>query len=251
LPVSDTLAVLRQPKWLAMLVALPFVMGLCVVAANWQYARHERRSAQEQQLAVAQTQPPIPLASVLAPGQEPAADQRYISVTATGVYDSQSVLIRNRSLDDAPGLWVVSPLRSPDGSTVLVLRGWMAATRGNSEQAVAPAPPAGEVTVTGALQPSEPKRGPGVLSNGEATSLNTAALCPEPTCYLGYLQAVSSQPADTVEPVPVDGPGLGPHLGYAGQWLIFCIMLPIGFVILLRREVKESRTAQGALTGST
>jgi cytochrome oxidase assembly protein ShyY1 len=249
--VSDTLAVLRQPKWLAMLVALPFVMGLCLVAANWQYARHERRSAEEARLAAAQTIPPVPLASVLGPGAELAADQRYVSVSTTGVYDDQSVLIRNRSLDDAPGLWVVTPLRSPDGTSVLVLRGWMEATRGNSEQAVAPAPPAGEVTVTGVLQPSEPKRGPGLLSNGEATSLNTAALCPEPNCYLAYLQAVSSQPADTVQPVPVDGPGLGPHLGYAGQWLIFSIMLPIGFVILLRREVRETRTAQAALTGST
>ena len=35
--LSDVLRVLRQPKWLAALPTLPFLMGLCVVAANWQY----------------------------------------------------------------------------------------------------------------------------------------------------------------------------------------------------------------------
>jgi len=249
--VSDLFAVLRQPKWLGMLVALPLIMGLCLVAANWQYARHERRSAQEQQLAAAERTGPVPLAGVLAPAQDLPADRQYTAVTVTGVYDNGSVLIRNRSLEGNPGLWVVSPLRSADGTTILVLRGWIEATRAAAEQPVAPAPPVGEVTVTGALQPSEPQRGAGLLSNGEATSLSTAALCPEPTCYRAYVQAVTSQPADSVDPVPVKGPGLGPHLGYAGQWLIFFLLLPVGYVILLRREVKESRAAESAVSGAT
>jgi len=248
--VSDVFTVLRQPKWLGMLVALPLLMGLCLVAANWQYARHERRSAQEQQLAAAERAQPVPLAGVLAPGQDLPADRQYTTITVTGVYDNGSVLIRNRSLEGTPGLWVVSPLRSADGTSILVLRGWIEATRATAEEPVAPAPPTGEVTVTGALQPSEPQRGAGLLSNGEATSLSTAALCPEPTCYRAYLQAVTSQPADSIDPVPVKGPGLGPHLGYAGQWLIFFLLLPVGYVILLRREVKESRAAESTVSGS-
>lgn len=249
--MSDVLAVMRQPKWLAMLAALPLLMGLCLVAANWQYDRHQRRSAQEQQLSSAETAAPVALASALGPGEALPASLQYTAVTVSGVYDSQSVLIRNRSLESTPGLWVVTPLRTPDGSSILVLRGWLEATRGNAEQAVAPAPPAGEVTVTGVLQPSEPKRGAGILSNGEATSLNTETLCPDAGCYRAYLQARSSQPADAVDPVPVTGPGLGPHLGYAGQWLIFALLLPIGYVILLRREARETRSPEDALSGSS
>lgn len=247
--MSDVLAVLRQPKWLGMLAALPFLMALCLVAANWQYDRHERRSAQEQQLDVAEQSAPVPLASALGPGEPLPAERQYTSVTVSGVYDNGSILIRNRSLEGTPGMWVVSPLRSPDGTSVLVLRGWVEATRSGAQEPVAPAPPAGEVTVTGVLQPSEAKRGAGLLSNGEATSLDTATLCPEDACYDAYLQAVSSVPADSVEPVPVKGPGLGPHLGYAGQWVIFFLLLPVGYLILLRREVKESREER-ALTGS-
>lgn len=233
-----------------MLIGLPIAMALCVVAANWQYDRHEARAAQEQRLAAAEQAPPQPLASVMGPGEQLPPDGQFTSVTVSGVYDNGSVLIRNRTLEGVPGLWVVSPLRSADGATILVLRGWLEATRSNAEDPVPPPPPSGQVSVTGVLQPSEPKRGAGLLSNGEATSLHTETLCPEVSCYVAYLQAVTSEPADSVAPVPVKGPGLGPHLGYAGQWLIFCLLLPVGFVILLRREVKEARERQNALTAS-
>lgn len=233
-----------------MLIGLPIAMALCVVAANWQYDRHEARAAQEQRLAAAEQAPPQPLASVMGPGEQLPPDGQFTNVTVSGVYDNGSVLIRNRTLEGVPGLWVVSPLRSADGATILVLRGWLEATRSNAEDPVPPPAPSGQVSVTGVLQPSEPKRGAGLLSNGEATSLHTETLCPEVSCYVAYLQAVTSEPADSVAPVPVKGPGLGPHLGYAGQWLIFCLLLPVGFVILLRREVKEARERQNALTAS-
>lgn len=248
--MSDVLAVMKKPVWWGLLLVLPVAMGLCLVAANWQHSRYERRSAQEKQAQAAETTAPLPLASVLGPGETLPATGYFTPVTATGTYDPQAVLIRNRSLDNERGLWVVNPLRMADGTTIMVLRGWLAATRDNAQEAIAPAAPAGPVAVTGVLQGSEPKRGAGVLSNGEATSLNTQTLCPEPTCYGSYLQLRSSDPADPVTPVPVKGPGLGPHLGYAGQWLIFALLLPIGYVILLRREIRESRESSGALAGS-
>jgi cytochrome oxidase assembly protein ShyY1 len=218
--LSAVLRVLRQPRWLALLLVLPLLMGLALLAANWQYGRHERRSAQEQRVDQARSVAPVPLASVLAPGEPISDDQRYTAVTVTGEYDQSSVLIRNRPQNETPGLWVVTGLRMPDGS--------------------------------GVLQPSEPKRGAGILSNGEATSLNTQTLCPDTSCYQTYLQATSSTPADSdqLQLVPVKGPGLGPHLGYAGQWLIFAALLPVGYIILIRREVKEAQEPTDALTGS-
>lgn len=249
--MSDVLALLKRPTWWGLLLALPVAMALCLVAANWQWSRYERRSAEQARADASASAAPVPLTSALQPGQQFPPEVQFTPVTATGRYDPQSIVIRNRSLDEQRGMWVASPLRLPDGGVVMVLRGWMAATRDNTETVAAPSPPAGEVTVTGVLQPSEPKRGKGVLSNGEATTLNIASLCPDASCYQGYLQLVSSQPQDSLTPVPVTGPGLGPHQGYAGQWLIFAILLPIGYVILLRREIKETRAARAPISASS
>ncbi len=232
---------LKKPVWWGLLLALPVAMGLCLVAADWQYARHERRSLEQARAEAVSTTEAVPLTSALPPGTELTTAEQFTPVTASGTFDPESILIRNRSLNEERGLWVVSPLRLTDGSVIMVLRGWIAATRDNVQAPPASAPPAGPVRLTGVLQPSEPKRGVGILSNGEATSLNTQALCPDPSCYRAYLQLTGSEPPDTLTLVPVKGPGLGPHLGYAGQWVVFALLLPVGYVILLRREVKERR----------
>lgn len=239
--MSDWLAVLRQPVWWGLLILLPFAMALCLLAADWQYARHERRSMEQARADATATAAAVPLSSALAPGTPVTTAEQFTPVTATGTYDPDSILIRNRSLEEQRGLWVVSPLRLTDGSVILVLRGWIPASRDNAQTTPAVPPPTGQVTVSGVLQPSEPKRGAGILSNGEATSVNTEILCADPSCYQGYLQMTSSSPPETLTLVPVKGPGLGPHLGYAGQWIIFMLLLPVGYVILLRREVKERR----------
>lgn len=241
--MSEVLAVLKRPTWWGLLLALPVAMALCLVAASWQWDRYERRSAEQQRADAVDSTAAVPLTSALRPGQDLPAQGQFTPVTATGTYDPQTILIRNRSLDEQRGMWVVSPLRLPDGGVVLVLRGWQEATRDNVSTAVAPPPPSGQVSVTGVLQPSERKRGVGLLSNGEATTLNTETLCPDASCYRAYLQLMSSEPADSVTAVPVRGPGLGPHQGYAGQWVIFALLLPVGYVVLLRREIRESRGA--------
>lgn len=242
--MSDWLAVLKKPVWWGLLILLPFAMGLCLLAADWQYARHERRSVEQQRADAVSTTTPVPLTSALPPGTTLTTEELFTPVTASGTYDPETILIRNRSLDEQRGLWVVSPLRLTDGSVIMVLRGWIPASRDNAQTAPVVPPPAGDVSVSGVLQPSEPKRGAGILSNGEATSLNTQTLCPDPSCYQAYLQMTSSAPAETITPVPVKGPGLGPHLGYAGQWVIFMLLLPVGYVILLRRDVREYRNAR-------
>lgn len=244
--MSDVLRVLRQPKWLAVLLVLPVAMALCLVGANWQYQRHVARSAQEQRLTTSRELPPASLPEVLAPADALPADRRYTQVTVTGTYEPQPILIRNRPQGGERGMWVVNPLLTAEGTTVLVLRGWLAATPDNVNSPEIPAAPTGTVTVTGVLQPSEPKRGPGILSNGEATSLDVATLCPQPACYQAYVQLTSSQPADSLQPVPVTGPGLGPHLGYAGQWVIFMLLIPVGCAILLRRELREDHEQANA-----
>ncbi len=58
-----------------------------------------------------------------------------------------------------------------------------------------------------------------------------------------FLQLQTQSPAPDELPVPAPPPELteGPHLGYAFQWFAFATIAAVGYVILIRREVKEQR----------
>ena len=78
-----------------------------------------------------------------------AADEwRRVTLNGTYVAD-ESVVIRYQTRDGASGVDIVTPLRTEDGSSVLVDRGWMRTGNVGSDQVDAPAPPAGDVTVVG------------------------------------------------------------------------------------------------------
>ena len=71
-------------------------------------------------------------------------------VTATGTYAVEdTVIVRYRTRDGASGVDVVVPLVTADGTALLVDRGWMATDNRGADVADVPAPPSGEVTVTG------------------------------------------------------------------------------------------------------
>ncbi len=59
-----------------------------------------------------------------------------------------------------------------------------------------------------------------------------------------YLDLISSDPAvQPGDPAPVPAPELseGPHLSYAGQWLIFAIAVAIGWIFAVRRSIRTHR----------
>lgn len=75
----------------------------------------------------------------------------------------------------------------------------------------------------------------------------------------GYLELVSTNPtppgADEAEHVP--GPnvtstgdaavvGKGVHLPYAIQWWLFAALIPAGWIVMLRRDLREAREKQAA-----
>src|SRR4051794_5179540 len=122
---------------------------------EWQLGR-AREQGERDRLREAAARPVVPVTSVL-PARTPfpaaAADRR---VTAQGRWDAaRQVLVPGRSLDGSTGFWVLNPLLLPDGSPVPVVRGWTADPAGGGAGAL----PAGDVTVQGVLEPSEPADG--------------------------------------------------------------------------------------------
>ncbi|MGC0211660.1 SURF1 family protein [Streptomyces levis] len=240
---------LLTPRWwginLFVLLSIPF----CIVLGSWQLGRFEdrvqgHRTASEQVVETGR-EAPRPLDEML-PVTKATSGR---PVTATGRYDRQ-LLVPDRKLDDRRGFYVLTLLRTDSGEALPVVRGWLPGTAGAVN---APAPPRGEVTVTGALQASETPGDNGVSARGGLPAGQTAAISAASlvnlVSYDVYDAWVTLAEGDTgMRAVPVAAPpdsGLDlkafQNLGYTAEWFAF-----VGFVIfmwfrLLRREIELAR----------
>ncbi|MFC7644802.1 SURF1 family protein [Streptosporangium lutulentum] len=90
---------------------------------------------------------PVAVGTLTVPGRQMTTDAVSRQVTAEGTFDaSKQLLVAERD----NGLWLLAPLDLGDGTSIPVVRGWVATA---DDPAIAV--PSGKVTVTGRLQPSE------------------------------------------------------------------------------------------------
>jgi cytochrome oxidase assembly protein ShyY1 len=88
-------------------------------------------------------------------------------VEATGEYDAAAtVVVRYQSRDGKAGVDLVTPLRTTEGDTVLVDRGWLATANTGASPTDLPPPPTGSVTVTGYVRAD---------ASGDATTVDDAS----------------------------------------------------------------------------
>ena len=176
-----------------------------------------------------------------------AAEYRRVELTGRYLPD-QEVLIRSRSQNDAPGSWVVTPLRMADGTTILVNRGWIG-NEGRFESVPDEMrAPTGEVDVVGLVRKTEergtfgPKDPPtGTLTNLARVDIERVQQQVPEQLDPVYVQLQSQDPADGTRPAPVEPPTLdeGPHFSYAVQWFIFATVAIVGYPLILRRRARE------------
>jgi len=206
-----------QRRDVVLAVAAVIVAGLCIVAGIWQLNRLAARRARNAVLAARLALPPLQVR-----GGITADSARQRRVVAHGIYDfSAERTWTGRSFEGTPGVALVTPLRLPGGSAVLVDRGWV------------PSPDAfhvdhalyGEldtVTITGIAL--IPPRGRGDVA------------------VVGFLPFVIQ--LETPPPPPARGlprrwppPAFdnGPHLAYAVQWFSFALIALVGTAVLIRR----------------
>ncbi|WP_151477794.1 SURF1 family protein [Streptomyces albicerus] len=243
---------LLTPRWWGINVFVLLAIPFCVFMGSWQLGRFEdrvqdHREAGEQATA-AETEAARPLAELLPVDKETSGNQ----ATATGRYGKQ-LLVPDRELDDQRGFYVLTMLRTGDGKALPVVRGWLP---GEADPAKAPAAPAGEVTVTGALQASETPGSNGVpaaggLPAGQTGAISSASLV-NLVPYDVYDAWVTLAKADTgMKAVPATAPsdtGLDlkafQNLGYTGEWFVFAGFVLFMWFRLIRREVEFARDAE-------
>ncbi|WAU78857.1 SURF1 family protein [Streptomyces sp. Qhu-G9] len=247
---------LLTPRWWGINVFVLLAIPFCIFMGSWQLGRFEdrvqdHRDAGEQATA-AKTQAARPLAELLPVDKETSGKQ----ATATGRYGKQ-LLVPDRELDDKPGFYVLTMLRTDDGRALPVVRGWLP---GDADTAKAPAVPAGEVTVTGALQASETPGSNGVpaaggLPAGQTGAISSASLV-NLVPYEVYDAWITLAEADAgMKAVPATAPsdtGLDlkafQNLGYTGEWFVFAGFVVFMWFRLMRREVEFAEDAELGLT---
>ncbi|MER5254582.1 SURF1 family protein [Streptomyces sp. NPDC002855] len=225
----------------------------------WQLHRHEHRVAQNAEIAEALDADPVPAERLTSPGHSVKPSERYRRVSAHGTFDTEhEVVVRRRTnSDEEIGFHVLTPFVLDDGKVLLVNRGWIPANGPQTAFPKIPAAPKGEITVTGRLMADETSAQSGIkdvqglpdrqimlISSGQqAHSLGKEVLG-------GYVELTSPEPSgDGGSPQLIGEPehgDIGPHMAYAVQWWLFCTGVPIGWVVLVRREVRDRRAAAQA-----
>jgi cytochrome oxidase assembly protein ShyY1 len=242
---------LLTPRWWGINVFVLLAIPFCVFMGSWQLSRFEARVDDHRdakaQAESGRAEAARPLAELL-PVDKATSGRR---VTATGRYGKQ-LLVPDRELDGKNGFYVLTLLRTDGGKALPVVRGWLP---GAADAAKAPAPPTGEVTVTGALQASESPGENGVGAGGGLPAGQTAAISSASLINLVpydlYDAWVTLDTADAgMTRVPVSAaPNTGldlkafQNLGYTGEWFVFAGFVVFMWFRLLRREVEFARDA--------
>jgi cytochrome oxidase assembly protein ShyY1 len=253
---------LLSRQWVILTVLGLVMIPVMIKLGYWQLHRHETRVANNEVISANLKAEPVPVESVTEPGAVLGQSELYRPVTATGRFDAaHEVVARHRTSDDGGssdgaggrqiGYHVITPLILDNGGAVLVNRGWIDSGDDPTAFPEIPAPPSGQVTVTGRLRPDETTAATGIrdvqgLPDRQVMLISSSKMDPEyapEQLVSGYLELVSlSLPATGAQPQLIPAPdhsGIGPHLAYAVQWWLFAAMVPVGWVVLLRRERAE------------
>lgn len=237
-----------RPRWLLLHLLVLAVAAACVGLGVWQLRRLAERRSANAALELRRAEAPRPLGELLAEGDPADLAQR--RARAVGRYDAEREVLWQRGLANGgePGYQVLTPLLLADGRAILVERGWVPFALSAPPVAEA-APPAGEVTVEGALLPSRgppegfwanlaPRNPPGELAitaypDTERLSAQMPyALVP---VVLELASQTPPQPGDLPVVLPEEPLSDGPHLGYAIQWFSFALIGLVGYGFVLRR----------------
>ncbi|MFB7517358.1 SURF1 family protein [Streptomyces sp. NPDC056144] len=236
---------LKTPRWWGINVFVLLAIPFCVFMGTWQLGKFEDRvdtHREAEDRPAAGSTAAAPLDSLLPVDKETSGR----SAEARGRYGEQ-FLVPDRALDGRTGSYVLTLLRTDEGRSLPVVRGWL------PEGAKAPAPPAGEVTAVGALQASETLGTKGVhaeggLPEGQIGMISAASLVNvvSEDVYDAWI-TLADAPAG-LTPVPAaaaQGTGLDAkafqNLGYTAEWFVFAGFVLFMWFRLVRREAEASR----------
>ena len=240
-----SLRFLLSRRWLLFAVAVGLIAWGTWWLGEWQFHRLEDRKAGNTVISRNEGLPPAPVGDVLAPGRAVPDSAEWRVVTATGTYAPEdTVVVRYRTREGSSGVDVVVPLETAGGPALLVDRGWVATSNRGADPADLPAPPSGEVTVTGWVR-ADAGGDSTTVSDGSTRAISSerigAALDRE--VYSGFVDLRSEDPEPATPLAAAELPELdnGPHFFYGLQWWFFGVLAIFGFFYLMYDEWRTAR----------
>jgi surfeit locus 1 family protein len=245
-----------SPRWRITSVLVLVGVGLTIRLGIWQMDRYRQNKALADHLAAMQVAPPLLLSGVA-----PSAGligMEYRPVQATGTFDfSHQIAVRNQiwaqSWGNDMGYILAAPLVLPDGSAVLVDRGWIPLKYG-TPASWREFDVSGPVTVTGIIRlPAEPRMGgqldptlaPGQASMDFWNFVNLMRLqsqIPYPILPF-YIQQAPVLDNSRLPYKALSIPDLTPantNAGFATMWFAFTGLLILGYPLYLRKNTPET-----------
>jgi surfeit locus 1 family protein len=241
--------------WITTLLILAGI-GLTIRLGIWQVDRYLNNTAFANHLAAMQSATPL----VIGAGSQPAGltGMEYRAVKATGTFDfSHQIAIKNQvwvqSWGNETGYILVTPLVFPDGSAVLVDRGWIP-LKDNTPASWQGFDGSSSVTVSGVLRlpalpemggESDPTLAPGQASLDVWNLINVTRLqkqLPYPILPVYIQQApVGDNSALPFRALPEpDLSEAGVNEGYATVWFVFTGLLIFGYPVYLRKQTLDT-----------
>jgi len=249
-------------QWVILTLVALLLIPTMIRLGVWQLHRHDHRQALNKVIDDSLAAQPVSAESLTSVGGSVRHEDLYRRVTAKGRFDTAHELVvrRRTSTDDQVGYHVLTPFVLDDGRTLLVNRGWIPSPGSQTAFPKIPAPAEGEITVTGRLMQDETTAASGIknvkglpdrqimlINSGQiGTLLRNGGDGSAKDVLGGYIELTSPSPkAGSPELIPSPKEdsswiGLGDiNLPYAVQWWLFAAAVPIGWVILVRREARE------------
>ena len=223
-------------SYLATFVAI-LLIGLCLWASNWQYARGVARHHRNYVIASHVDQPPTTLDAI---GNDLiAAEWRTVSIT--GKFDSShQILLRNQYSQGAYGFDLLTLFKDSASQTFWVDRGWIAPGADAMSTPKLPDTSSNAVAITGRirLDNSLPQGSFFAVSPGSKNLISKWNAQSKTTVKTEafYIDLLTASDPSMTPAVRVELPELtdGPHMAYALQWLFFAGLIVYGRLLLRR-----------------
>lgn len=238
-------AMARRPRWIVGLLACLTIAVVFALLGQWQV----ERAVAEATVVEVDTETPVPLDTVLRPGEAMQLVDGGRRVTVSATWTRESVIVLDRRQGPETGQWLVVNARTADGACLPVAMGWGPTVNPNDLIVIDDSPS----PLVGRLVPSDDPA-TGDYDRGRLTVVSSADLVNRwdcPSIYDGYLVLDDAPaPLETIVSVkPLPQATLNwLNIFYAIEWAFFAVFALYFWYRLVKdaveREADERATPQ-------